>query len=358
MIQFLYDYLVFIGRFEPLHIGHLQVMITALQKAQTLIILIGSSNQPRTFKNPWTYMERVEMIYAALREHDAQNGTNFHERVICQPLRDITENDEKWATQVQELVADGIRQEMVHDDVDFTHKPKIGIVGHAKDSTSYYLKLFPQWGEPLEHEMNEDVSATDLRTLLYESKSTKFLMGVLPHAVYEIVLQFRETPEYTLLVEEYETIKKYKKAWAAAPYAPTFVTTDAVVIQSGHILLIKRRATPGKGLLALPGGFLEQDEFIQEGMIRELREETKLKIPSPVLIGNIKEIKVFDRPNRSARGRTITHAFHIQLPPGVLPPVKGSDDAVKAEWIPLSQVREDEMFEDHFQIIQYFTGID
>ena len=61
-----------------------------------------------------------------------------------------------------------------------------------------------------------------------------------------------------MLVEEQAYIKRYKDIWADAPYAPTFVTTDAVVIQSGHVLLVKRRTAPGKGLWALPGGFLKE----------------------------------------------------------------------------------------------------
>ncbi len=58
---------------------------------------------------------------------------------------------------------------------------------------------------------------------------------------------------------ELEHVKAYKKAWEAAPYPVKHVTVDAVVEQSGHVLVVKRRAEPGKGLLALikdDGGFL------------------------------------------------------------------------------------------------------
>jgi bifunctional NMN adenylyltransferase/nudix hydrolase len=89
-------------------------------------------------------------------------------------------------------------------------------------------------------------------------------------------------------------------------------------------------------------------------MIREVREETGLKVPSPVLLGNIKKTKVFDSPTRSSRGRTITHAFNIVLPDGELPRVKGGSDADKAFWLPLSELKPQEFFEDHYQIIEYF----
>ena len=114
---------------------------------------------------------------------------------------------------------------------------------------------------------------------------------------------------------------------------------------------------PGKGLWALPGGFLNQEETMLDGAIRELKEETKIKVPVPVLKGSIKGSKTFDAPNRSSRGRTITQAFFIDLGVGELPKVKGSDDAEKAFWVPFNQVKQEKMFEDHFHIIDNFINI-
>lgn len=339
-----YDVLVFIGRFQPFHIGHEQVIRTALTLAENVIVLIGSANQPRTIKNPWTYMERVGMIADGLDLSKADAG-----RVTYAPLPDAAYNNQKWTANVQAAVDD-----IVYKNVS-SSKLKIGIIGHAKDSSSYYLKMFPQW-ELVEHEMNEIISATDLRGLMFEGKNIRFIQSLLPVKVFEYMRNWRFTPEFNVLLEEYIHIQKYKEAWKAAPYAPTFVTTDAVVVQSGHVLLIQRRAAPGAGLLALPGGFLNQEEYLVEGMLRELREETKLKVPAPVLKGSIVNTRVFDKPDRSLRGRTITHAFLIQLPPGDLPPVKGGDDAAKALWVPISDIKEELMFEDHHAIIQHMLG--
>jgi bifunctional NMN adenylyltransferase/nudix hydrolase len=112
------------------------------------------------------------------------------------------------------------------------------------------------------------------------------------------------------------------------------------------------------GLIALPGGFLNQTETLVEGMLRELREETRLKVPLPVLRGSIADRHVFDNPGRSLRGRTITHAFFLQLKPGELPSVKGGDDADKAWWMSLADLyaHEDQIYEDHLQIIQHFVS--
>jgi bifunctional NMN adenylyltransferase/nudix hydrolase len=91
-------------------------------------------------------------------------------------------------------------------------------------------------------------------------------------------------------------------------------------------------------------------------MLRELREETMIKVPAPVLKGSIVRSKVFDAIDRSPRGRIITHAFHIVLPDGELPRVKGSDDAEKARWVPIAEVKSEDCFEDHYEILQHFVG--
>ena len=104
-----------------------------------------------------------------------------------------------------------------------------------------------------------------------------------------------------------------------------------------------------------------------EGAIRELREETELKVPEKVLKGSIFHEKVFDHPDRSLRcrvkgkhGRTVTMAFGFKLDDAEkLPKVKGSDDAMDARWIPLDVVlgeMRDSLMEDHYDIINYFAN--
>jgi len=57
-----FDYLVFIGRFQPFHHGHAKVIETALENAEHVIVLIGSSNRARDWYNPFTYEERASII--------------------------------------------------------------------------------------------------------------------------------------------------------------------------------------------------------------------------------------------------------------------------------------------------------
>lgn len=331
---------MFIGRFRPPHIGHFEVLERARELTDRVVLMIGSAFQPRTPKNPFTFEERAKMIRSSY-------GTEDTSWLDIRPLRDKPYNDQKWASQVQQEASRGLP---------WTDKPpRGGIIGHKKDDTSFYLDMFPQWGAPIDHGINEKVNATNIREIYFGS-SLRFLSGVVPNEVLTFMENFKFTPEYELLVKEHQIITNYRRSWESAPYPVIFQTGDAVVVQSGHILLVKRGGYPGHGLFALPGGFVNVRERVVDGIIRELREETKIKVPEKVLRGSIKRTQLFDAVDRSLRGRTITHAVLIELPAGPLPPVKGSDDAEKAFWMPLSAIREEEMFEDHYAIIDEMVG--
>ncbi|SMQ96748.1 bifunctional nicotinamide mononucleotide adenylyltransferase/ADP-ribose pyrophosphatase [Xanthomonas fragariae] len=70
-----------------------------------------------------------------------------------------------------------------------------------------------------------------------------------------------------------------------------------------------------------------------DGCLRELREETRLKVAVPVLKGASGGRHVFDHPERSLWGRTITPAFHVECPAGELPALRGGDNGHKVHWI-------------------------
>lgn len=346
-----YDFAVFIGRFQPFHSGHLRVVEEGLARADHLVVLIGSAYQPRNPRNPWTHRERESHIRACLSEADSK-------RLTCLPLMDVPYNDELWVRNVQNSVSGIVT---AHHAVPH-RSPRVALIGHRKDHTGFYLNLFPQW-DSLAVDNHREISATPIREGLFTDRAEAFLPKlveeqVLPAAVATELEQFiAADPAYGAMREEMAFINRYKASWAAAPYTPTHVTVDAVVVQSGHVLLVERRAFPGRGLWALPGGFVDPDEKLVDACLRELREETRLKVPAPVLRGSIKRRDVFDEPHRSARGRTITHAYYLELEPSKqLPRVKGGDDARHARWVPLASLDPQEMFEDHYYIIQSLLG--
>ena len=337
-----YGTLVLIGRFQPLHNAHLEIIKRASALTQQLVIITGSGKQPRTYKNPFTSEERRQMILQSCR-----GLFNEDFKVYVEENVDTIYNDQAWAVRIQGIHSKyrilGTRD---------------GIIGHKKDESSFYLDMFPQW-DFVNVDKIEPLGATDIRDLYFKRDvNMRFIHGVVPETAFDFLMKFKDTPEYEQVVREREFIANYKKQYASLPYPPIFSTADTVVIQSGHVLMIKRRSEPGKGLWALPGGFVNAntDKSVEHAAIRELREETGIKVPAPVLRGSIVRSRVFDAVDRSARGRTITHAFHIELPDGELPKVKGQDDAEKARWVPISDVRSEECFEDHYEIIQHFLG--
>lgn len=335
-----YDTLVLIGRFQPFHNAHLEIVKRATALCDQLIIITGSAKQPRTYKNPFTSMERRGMIKSATAGLSIQ--IHVEENV------DTIYNDQAWAVRIQGIVS---KYRVLGKSV--------GVIGHKKDDSSFYLDMFPQWGYE-NVELIEFLSAVDIRDLYFKRDANMaFIKGVVPETTFDFLTEFKNSPEYEQIIREREFVANYKKQYASLPYPPIFSTADAVVIQSGHVLMIKRRAEPGKNLMALPGGYVnaQTDKSVEDAAIRELREETMIKVPEPVLRGSIVRSRVYDAIDRSPRGRIITHAFLIQLPDGELPRVKGSDDALKAKWIPISEVKSEECFEDHWEILNDLIGL-
>jgi len=341
-----HKYGVFIGRYMPFHNGHLSLAKFGLENVDELLIVLGSCNTARSIKNPWNAEERREMILSCFSQKD-------QERIIFLEASDYLYNDNRWITCVQQQVDEvtGGAEDIV-------------LLGEQKDRSSFYLKMFPQWKhlDAGDHFI-PGLDATKIREWYFtqgdETSIYNIRRNVPAPVAARLEIDFQKVQvDYWNLRDEYNFVLKYKQAWAAAPYAPTFVTVDTVVIQSGHVLLVKRKSYPGKGLFALPGGFINQHERIEDAALRELRKETSIALPKEELRKLIVDQHVFDHPDRSTRGRTITHAFCINLGGGKPVKVKGSDDAEKAFWLPLREVaiKENMFYEDHAHIISYFVA--
>jgi bifunctional NMN adenylyltransferase/nudix hydrolase len=334
-----YDTLVLIGRFQPFHNAHLEIIKRSTALCNQLIVITGSAKQPRTYKNPFTSVERELMIKWAT--------AGLAVRVSVVENIDTMYNDQAWAVRVQTIVNSLT-----------VPGERIGIIGHKKDDSSFYLDMFQQWGYENVEEI-APLSAVNIRDLYFKRNvNMEFIRGVVPQTTFDFLTQFKDSPEYEQIIREREFLIEHNKQYASLKYPPIFSTADAAVICSGHVLMIKRRAEPGRGLWALPGGYVNAntDKSVLDAAIRELREETGIKVPEPVLRGSIADNRVFDAIDRSPRGRIITHCFKIQLPDGALPRVKGSDDAEKARWVPIAEVRSEECFEDHYDMVMWAVG--
>lgn len=335
-------YGIYIGRFQPCHNAHILTMLEALKYVEQLIVVIGSASCSKSIKNPWTSTERSNMILGSLQEYQIDTS-----RIIFVDAIDYLYNDNLWTTALQTSISN-----IIADAKD------VLLFGHDKDKTTFYLRLFPKWQHIDFGSFTNDINATQIRQLYFENNLNK-ARNYIPNTVYQYLTTEIGSDEYVRLTGEYDHIKEYKSLWSGSPYPPIFVTTDTIVIKSGHVLVVRRKNNPGKGLIALPGGFLNQDELIVDGALRELKEETKIALPKDELKKRIIDQRVFDHPNRSLRGRTITHAFCLNLGFGDLPKIKsdGNDDTDKVWWMSLRNVvlNEHNFYEDHFHIIQYFA---
>lgn len=344
------DLAVYIGRFQPFHNGHLALLKQALSAGEHVVVVIGSANQARTPKNPFTWSERCEMIKLAL--------TNVERaRISYLPVRNYYD-DARWVQAVRK----GVQQ--IGIERGLNANPSITLVGHFKDATSDYLRRFDGW-ELRSVERASPVDAAHIRDAFLGSAdhgleaTLSALSSVAPQTTLDFLRAWTALPFFAALHKEWLALRHYKEAWSSAPYPPVFVTVDAVVRCANKILLIKRAQPPGVGLYAVPGGFIEQRETAYQSAVRELREETCLSLLESTMQAALKGSAVFDHPDRSQRGRTITHAFYFDLGERPLPEIEADDDAQSAQWMLIEQIEaiEDQFHDDHFHMLDHFLGL-
>lgn len=342
-----YKAAVFIGRFQPFHHAHLEVAQHGLKIAEKLIISIGSCHSAPTIKNPWSYSQRKAMILSCFTSKE-------REKIIIIGMRDYFYDDNIWKNDLKRRVGKFINP-----------GDSIALLGNVKDSSSYYINYFPEW-DFIPVRTTKLTDATVIRNELF--KKCNLMQDLLPVTVvdwltHNYVWDYEpkwtdngSTPLTTAMSDrraELSKIDEDKKTYGSGP----FITTDAIVVANGHVLLVERKDHPGRGLHALPGGFLKPGERLSECAYRELREETGIRLEKQRFMDNIKSTYVFDHPGRSLRGRVITHGFYIDLGnTASLLEVKGNDDAAKAYWLPLMDLGhyEDKFHDDHLHIINHF----
>lgn len=338
---------VFIGRLSGLHEGQMQNIMHGLMNYERLIVFIGSVNTRRTEKNPFTYEERRDVLYESV-------PSQFHNKLSVLPLCDHNTYDE-WLTEIySRLSAFSI------DVNDCT------LVGHRKDkSTAEYLDIIRM---PLDEIENyKEINATEIRKSYFEDG---IISPMLTPAAANFFRTFKLTTHYNSLQKEFVYYNHIEpKRFEDYPYKEdlNFVTTDAVVTCAGHVLLVKRDSDSGDDVWALAGGFKKSTLTCFDNAIKELYEETDIDIPERTirLAATSKDGKVFDSPTRCQGYPRVTHAYHfnVQLDhKGKLPRVRSLNtkecDTKEARWFTLAEIREMYLYDDHKEIIEYFTRTD
>lgn len=332
-----YDVIVFVGRFQPFSEHHKEIVRRAEKLAEHVLIFVGSSFTRRTTRNPLTFYERESMIEKFIdEEYPTQDVNRF--QIVAQ--HDRLYNDTAWAVDISSKVKTLLNNIAASRGwyspgaKDF----RVGIIGHKKDTTTTHLDMFPQY-DLVDVGYIEAPNASEIREQIFSSTDKVATIEKELHVPYKVAKN---------LSKMYDEELDYRNSWGEGP----FVTADSIVQVGDHVLLIERGDGGG---WAIPGGFLNKNETFLQGAIRELKEETRLKVPVPVLKGSLKKRQIFDDPHRSTRARIITEAFHFHLASDTsLPEVRGSDDAKKAFWCPINELvhNEEKFFDDHYHILR------
>ncbi len=151
------------------------------------------------------------------------------------------------------------------------------------------------------------------------------------------------SPEGEGLLQEFENKKRRVDEQVTHLFRNPTLTTDGIVLLDGQIVLIRRGKEPGKGKYALPGGFVEYGETLEECVVREVCEETGLRAEVLDLVG------IYSDRDRDPRGHIVTALFFLRARGGEL---KAGDDADKVSLYELDRLPE--LAFDHHRMISDF----
>ena len=181
---------VFIGRFQPFHLGHQFVVQEALKKIDSLVLVIGSSNLEASLKNPFTFAERKDLIQKNLEFFLPSSDLS---RIHLIGVPDFPQNNEKWMNAVQQGVQ--------------TFSPshgKISVIGHDKDESTYYLNLFKDFKNFDVMLLNnyKDISGSKIREAYFPKDPVAWAQGLeeIRHHISPVtekfLRNFQKTPEW------------------------------------------------------------------------------------------------------------------------------------------------------------------
>ncbi len=325
---------VCIARLQPLQQRQAAALRELCARHARVLLVVGGFTQAPSVINPWTLGERRRMLELVLGDCMA--------RLSLLPVADCWYDDRRWAAAVRAAVADVLADGTLED---------IVLYGLERAGAPFYAALFPDW-------QVRDIAAPAHRPALNEhllgAAESRLAFDAVPALLHDWLAASLEDPLRRELREEFRFVQRYRDDWAAAPYTPVFVTVDALVTHGTCVLVVTRGRRPGTGLLALPGGFIDVHEFLRDSALRELREETGLRLTG----ADCRGARVYDHPLRSLRGRIVTHLHRFELPADMsAPTVQGGDDAAHAHWLPFEAARPELFFEDHYAMLQLELGL-
>jgi bifunctional NMN adenylyltransferase/nudix hydrolase len=309
---------VYIGRFQPFHNGHLNSIISALQKSHRLILVLGGAYLSPSIRGPWSVEERIQMIQSCLTKQQL-NRIDFiyvRDRLYCEQL---------WIQNVKGEVAKLID----------SHLP-IAIIGHEKDSSSYYLKVFPQWVF-LETGNFKGINATDIRKSYFLSENLKSAYDKMPKPISNWLKNYRKKMAFKIIKEKYIYIQKMK--------LNKKLNLNSEV---SNVFILR------KNLFSMP----EIEDFNQFDPQNSILNEIIFKNFNNKLNFKLLNQRIFDYSDRYPIGMQKSNTFYFQLNHENLPTVLPGKNSEHVEWTLLDDIHllENQIYADHFQIMKWFLN--
>ncbi len=325
---------VFIGRFQPFHNGHLNIVIRALKESEYLIMVLGGYRVSPSLRAPWSVAERIEMIKSCLSSSQLK-------RIHFVQVRDRLYCEDMWINNVKGEVTKIAGSKL-----------PVAIIGHEKDSSSYYLKAFPHW-KFLETGNYEGINATDIRKKFFLSKQFETAYEKIPKKIafwlgkYRKSIHFKELKNKFLYVDKFLSDNKN-----ILPYE----VCNSIIFCQGYVLFVKSKHPLRKGLFSLPEAKPVSNEDHKKCSIRGILEETKISVSSKKIEASFLKEGVFNYPERFSLCKQRSYTFFYKLDENLLPGVSQGKGIDLVEWVLLEDVYllEDQIYSDHFQIIQWF----
>lgn len=281
---------LFIGRFQPMHLGHASVIEKAFAELDSLIIGVGSSEKHHAAENPFTYEERKTMI---------ESSVSGNYKIV--PIPDINDYS-KWVSHVETLAG--------NFDVVYSGN---AIVSDLFTKKGYAIKKITE-------EMY--ISSSIIRDMMARGADWKKFT---PKGVSEFIEK----------IDGVERVRKLTKN-----YLNPVPAVDIIIKYNRGIVLIKKK----DGRIALPGGFEEFGESVENAVVREAKEETSLDVKLERLLG------VYSDPKRDSR----THVISITYITEGHGELKGGDDAKEAFVVPLEDALKMKLGYDHNKILNEY----
>lgn len=188
---------IFIGRFQPFHLGHQFIVEQALKKQDQLILILGSANAEPSLKNPFTVEERQALIRANLEFFLPPAALS---RVHLMAVPDFPGEDQRWMNAIQTGVASLLGEQQPQT---------LSILGHDKDKTTYYLDLFKNFKnfEVVFLENFKNIEATKIREAYFsKTHADAWKQGLeeIRHHISpiteEFLRNFQSTPQWQKLM--------------------------------------------------------------------------------------------------------------------------------------------------------------